>query len=171
MKFEIEQKYRIRDPKVFRLKLKKLKAKKLGVVEEHNELWDRDRDLRSKGAVLRLRRAGKKIVFTFKGPRLKAASRYKKRSEIEMLVVYQPAKAILKALGYKVFFEYSKTRETYHYRDCEIVLDHLPRLGWFLEIEGRPDQIRQTAQALGLKKSDEEALTYPALLQNSLKNL
>ena len=167
--FEIEQKYRISDPRPFRLKLQKLKAKRIDRVWEENELWDIDGQLKKKQSVLRLRRAGKKTILTFKGPVLKG--RHKKRLELEMKVDCEPMKTILKALGYKVFLKYAKTRETYRKGPAEIVIDHLEKLGWFIEIEAGSKQILRLAKALGLKKSYEEPLSYPALLRKSLSHL
>ncbi|MSR77129.1 MAG: class IV adenylate cyclase [Candidatus Omnitrophica bacterium] len=162
--YEIEQKYRIKNPKVIRAALKKLGARKIASGFESNELLDRKGELRRKKSVLRLRQYGKSTILTFKGPRLKVKGSYKKRVEIETDVEGVSAKGILEALGYKTFFHYSKTREQYSYSSCSIVLDHLSKLGWFLEIEGSPSRIGRIAKQLKFQKSDEEPLSYPQLL-------
>ena len=164
---EIEQKYRIKNPKIIRTALKKLRARKIASGFETNELLDRKGELRRKKSVLRLRRYGKKTTLTFKGPRLKGT--FKRRVEIETQVPGMIIKKILEALGFKTFFRYSKTREEYHFGHCVVVLDHLSRLGWFVEVEGSPAKIRSVAKKLGLRKSDEEDRSYPQLLSMDIE--
>ena len=165
--YEIEQKYRIKSPQKIRSVLKKLKAKKIASGFESNELLDRQSELRKKKSVLRLRRYQGKGILTYKGPRLKG--KFKKRIEIETETDYDKAKKILESLGYKTFFRYTKNREEYHYAGCSIVLDHLSSLGWFLEIEGTVKSIGMVSKKLGLRKTDEEPLSYPQLLHLNIQ--
>ncbi len=59
-------------------------------------------------------------------------------------------------------FRYQKYRETYHWRDVEIVVDETP-IGTFLEIEGPPATIHEAARALGRARADYIAESYAAL--------
>ncbi len=161
-RFEIEQKYRIRNPQVVRTQLKRMRARKIRKGFESNELFDLDGFIRRHGCVIRLRKYGGKTLLTFKGPRQKG--NVKKRVEIESLVPYQTTRSILRQMGFRITFRYEKIREIYHWRGTEIVLDHLSRHGWFLEIEGTEKGIRQAADKLGLKKKHIELRTYREIL-------
>ena len=73
------------------------------------------------------------------------------------------AAAILAGLGLKIVLGYEKRRETWLTGACEVALDELPQLGWFVEIEG-PDETevgRLTTQ-LSLAPTAAQP-TYPAL--------
>jgi len=43
---------------------------------------------------------------------------------------------------------------------CHVTLDQLTRIGWFLEIEGKPLSIRRLAGRLGLDDKNVEHRTY-----------
>ncbi len=163
--FEIEQKYRIWAPQPVLRKLKVLKARKIASGFETNELYDLEGLLRSKGCVLRLRRYNKKGILTFKGPREKG--KVKKRIELETPVPYGIIKNILKSLGLKMIFQYSKTREIYEYKKTHVMLDHLKGLGWFVEIEGSHEAIQKAACDLELPDSHIEDRTYTQLLRDN----
>jgi len=161
--YEIEQKYSIHNPAAIRRSLKKLGAKKIGGGMESNEIFDINGILRRKKILFRLRRyGGRRASLTVKGPRLK--HRYTKRLEIEMPVDYGKAKVILKILGYGVRATYSKKREEYNLLSCTVVVDHLSRLGWFVEIEGKPKAIGRVAKLLDLPSSARESRSYLSLL-------
>jgi adenylate cyclase class IV len=83
---------------------------------------------------------------------------------MELPVDYRKAKRILKFLGYKVRATYSKKREEYRLLSCSVVVDHLSRLGWFVEVEGKPKAIRRASKLLNLPASAREPRSYLALL-------
>ena len=156
--FEIEQKYRLKDPAKVRAVLKKMGARKIAGGSETNEFFDRGKELRGKKLAMRLRQFGGKAVLTLKGPRL--ASRFTKRMEIEAPVNYRPLKTILGLAGFKVVMRYKKERELYRLGKSLITLDRLPGFGRFLEIEGRSQEIARLASKLGLQAQDREARSY-----------
>jgi len=160
--FEIEQKYRLKDPKPFRAALKKMGARKIAEGAEANEFFDRGKQLRGKRLALRLRQYGKKAVLTLKGPRLK--SRFTKRIEIETPVIYRSMKTIFGLAGFKVVMHYKKERELYRFGKSLVALDWLPRLGRFLEIEGEPQAIKKIERRLGLQTKDREERSYLQML-------
>lgn len=160
--FEIEQKYRCKNLAPFRKKLIQLKAKLVNQGFESNELWDKKGELQSKKSVLRLRRHGKIVELTFKGPRLK--SKYSKRVEIQTVVEYGPMRAILETLGFQIAREYSKKREVYKWGKLLVTLDALPRLGNFIELEGSVKEIERASKVLGLTDKDREERSYLAML-------
>ena len=140
---EIEAKYRLDDPAGLRGRLVARGAQPVARVFESNRLFDTpDRKLQAAdcGLRLRTRRApdGSQQVsttLTYKGPR--ADDQMKIREELET-VVSDPAAtaAILRQLGLVEVIVYEKRRETWRLDECEVCLDELPKLGWFVEIEG-----------------------------------
>lgn len=156
--FEIEQKYRLKDPAKVRAILRKLGARKIAGGSETNEFFDRGKELRGKRLALRLRKYGKKATLTLKGPRLKA--KFTKRMEIETPVNYALMRKILGRAGFKVVMRYKKERELYRLGTSIITLDRLPGFGRFLEIEGQPSSILGIEQKLGLVHADREERSY-----------
>jgi adenylate cyclase class 2 len=130
---------------------------------EDNLLFDDDRgSLRSAGSVLRLRRTPEGGLLTFKGPRRLDAN-LKTREEIEALVPEADAlQTILERVGFRPFFRYQKYRETYSWRDQEIVIDETP-IGTFFEIEGDAPGIQAAAEGLGYAPGDYVTDSYAGL--------
>ena len=162
MSEEIEAKVRVDDPEAVRGRLHRWRGTGYGPVLETNRLFDdARRTLSAAGAALRLRqerpaslaegsgRAGPstgsgqagsvlRTLLTYKGPRTE--SRMKRRPEFETLVgAAEPMIAILAGLGLAEIFRFEKRRTSWHVGLCEVVLDELPHLGWFVEVEG-PDE-------------------------------
>lgn len=164
--YEVEQKYRIQNPKKLRILLLKLKAVKLGGGAESNEFFDFKRMFLNRGSVLRLRYFRRKGMLTFKGPRVRGT--YKKRLEIESAVDYRAIRSILIRAGFKITAVYFKRRQQFKLDRCLVVLDHFDKLGWFCEIEGKARDIERLERKLGLKKTDRESKTYLELLFGKL---
>ncbi len=156
--FEVEQKYRVRRPAAIRKKLKTAGAKCLHKGWEKNELWDYQGMVRRQASILRLREIRRGGFLTFKGPKLK--SRYKKRMEVETAVHPMAARTILLQMGFQVIARYQKTREEYLLNGAHVTLDHLPKLGWFVEIEASPKKIEFLSRRLGFTNKDREERTY-----------
>ncbi len=140
---EIEAKYRLEDPAALRERLATCGAKRSAHVLETNRIFDTaDGRLRSSDCGLRLRTCrslGDKqqlyATLTYKGPR--AAGEMKIREEVETVVLNPSASmTILQHLGFSEVVLYEKRRETWQLDACEVCLDELPQLGWFVEIEG-----------------------------------
>lgn len=162
--FEIEQKYRVKNPMQIRAILKELGAKKIAGGSETNEFFDRQGSLSRKRIALRLRRFGKKATLTLKGPRLR--SRFTKRPEIEAPADYQPIKKILRLSGFRVIRRYQKDRELYRLGKALITLDWLRKFGWFLEIEAQAGVIARLERKLQLGRADREKRSYLHMLFN-----
>ena len=160
--FEVEQKYRLKDPKRVRAALKKMGARKIAGGVETNEFFDRGKQLRQKRLAMRLRKYGKNATLTLKGPRLKA--RFTKRMEIETPVDHVLMRNILWLAGFKVVMRYKKERELYRLDKSLITLDRLPGFGRFLEIEGQPQAIKRIEKRLGLTPADREERSYLQML-------
>ncbi|MBM3787355.1 MAG: class IV adenylate cyclase [Acidobacteria bacterium] len=119
--------------------------------------------LRGKGELIRLRQADGQTIFTFKGPA--AVSRHKEREELEVSVGdHAVMLAILERLGYLPTFRYEKYRTEFA-RAGEpgvVMLDETP-IGAFVEFEGPPDWIDETARSLGYSENDYTNLSYARL--------
>jgi adenylate cyclase class 2 len=131
---------------------------------EDNVLYDDvSSSLYAAGRALRLRRAEGHAIVTYKGPRQERGDGVKSRPETEIEVSDADAfHSILTALGYRKVFRYQKYRETYRWREVEIVVDETP-IGTYLEIEGPVDVIHEAARALGRAPADYIADSYAAL--------
>ena len=160
--FEIEQKYRIKNPKTIRAFLKKIGARKIAAGSEQNEFFDRRHSLSKQKIAMRLRRHHRQSALTLKGPRVKGL--FSKRMEIEAPVDYQLIKKILRFSGFKIIRKYKKRREIYRFQKALITLDRLPKFGWFLEIEGAKKTILRIERKLGLTPSDREKRSYLHML-------
>lgn len=130
--------------------------------EENLLLDDAGSSLLGSGRLLRLRRTSEGAILTFKGPR-SIVEGIKSREEIEAAVGDPDALlAILERLGLRPVFRYQKYRETYAWKDVEIVVDETP-IGTFLEIEGPLETIHQAAAALGHGPKDYVTDSYAGL--------
>jgi adenylate cyclase, class 2 len=71
---------------------------------------------------------------------------------------------ILARLGFVETVLYEKRRETWRMAACDVTIDELPRLGWFVEIEGpTPTQVLATRDRLELGAAAVEPKSYVAL--------
>jgi adenylate cyclase class 2 len=140
---EIEAKLKVDSLEKVEQKLQQLQAKFHGKLlqtdiyfdDEHSNLTKTDTCLRIRKQTSCLE---EKIFLTYKGP--KAQENYKKRREIEFEVPdASAAEKLLVALGYKKALIVEKERHLWHLGPCEVLLDNLPQLGTFVEIEG-PDE-------------------------------
>ena len=144
---EIEAKVKIADPEAFRRRMAARGLADEGTVLEINRLFDDPAEsLRKAGSALRLREerdpAGGQVlrtILTLKGP--VAESPIKRRPETELEVeAAGPMVAILGRLGLAETFCYEKRRTTWHVGPCAVVLDDMPCLGWFVEVEGPTEE-------------------------------
>jgi len=134
---------------------------------EDNVLLDDEAGrLRAGGVLLRLRRTPEGGRLTYKGPRLEGGP-VKARQEIEVAVPEPDTlQSLLAALGLKPVFRYQKYRESYAWKDVEIVVDETP-VGTFLEIEGPEETIHAAAAALGYRPADYMTGSYGELFAAS----
>ncbi len=117
------------------------------------------------GQLLRLRRIGTRTILTYKGPAENA--KHKSREEIEFsLDDGQALESLLDRLGFSPVFRYEKFRTEYTRpgMDGIVTVDETP-IGDFIELEGPPAWIDETAHQLGFRDSDYITLSYGALYQ------
>ena len=153
MSREIEIKIRLDDPGPLRTGLRELSVARHTHVLETNRIFDTpDRRLLASDCGLRIRESrpldgGSPLqpTLTFKGPR--EPGPVKSRAELETPVAdAQTLADILQRLGFREVIRYEKRRETWRLGDCEVCLDELPRLGWYVEIEGPRTEAVETAR-------------------------
>ena len=138
-------------------------------VYERNVRFDTaDERLLARQALLRLRQ-DTRARLTYKGlSDQDAASEAKVREEIELTVDDFDRMALtLARLGFGAVQTYEKYRETFHWRDVEVVLDEMP-FGTFVELEGPSDtSLRAAAAALGLDWSRRVLTNYLELMERA----
>jgi adenylate cyclase class 2 len=134
---------------------------------EADQLFDRARELRESDQLLRLRqtrsRAGDRALVTYKGPGAKGI--HKSREEIEFDVSDpETFTLVLERLGYYPSFRYEKYRTKFASpgEPGFITIDETP-IGIFLELEGAPEWIDQTAARLGYPPAKYLTCSYASL--------
>lgn len=132
---------------------------------EANTVYDRDGELFGARKLLRLRQTDG-AVLTFKEPLVGSApAGVKAMREVECPVAsFTQMDLILRALGYAPRLRYEKFRAVWDLGPARAFLDILP-FGHFLEIEGTPEIIAATAQALDLDPGLALSANYHALHQ------
>lgn len=135
---------------------------------ERNVLYDtQDRRLRSRQAILRVRRYGSRWVVTHKclPQNNDPAARHKHREETETAVHDGEAIGhIFEQLGYKPAFVYEKWRTEYADATGHCVLDETP-IGVFAELEGPPEWIDDAGRKLGVGHERFLTLSYGRLFE------
>jgi adenylate cyclase class 2 len=133
------------------------------VFESNIVLDDARRSLRRRGLLLRIRRAGKLCVCTYKGPEISGI--HKRREEREFAVSdFDACMAAFSGLGYRESFRYDKYRTEFA-RPNEpghATLDETP-IGVYMELEGPARWINSTAKGLGFPRSSWITASYAAL--------
>jgi adenylate cyclase class 2 len=161
MKREIEVKFRIKKPNLIRKRLQNLKAKFIGKAFERTVRFDtKDENLKKQGKFLRIRTGFKNVITLKKKPNNQRGD-FKERDEIEV-EISDPIEMekILENLGFAKKWIMEKYREKWILGKVEISIDKLPRMGYFVEIEGSKKAIQKTAKILGLDLKNGITATY-----------
>ncbi|HKO01502.1 MAG TPA: class IV adenylate cyclase [Thermoanaerobaculia bacterium] len=167
MATEIEVKFALRERVELVRKLHELGGQRLyPETFEDNIVLDRRGELRTKGALLRVRKFGRYSLATFKGP-MSIEGGVKQREEVQTGVEsFELAIQLFDSLGYKPVFRYQKFREVWRVRDVEVVLDRTP-IGDYFEIEGPLEVIRALAAELGMNMDHAIRQTYADLYRQA----
>lgn len=178
MSREIETKFRLTDPQglTARLTADPQLTHLRDEFEENTILDDAERSLLTRGCGLRVRRAFDqahpnqvRTKLTFKGPRdndpTLAAAAVRAREELETTVGdAQRLLQLFDRLGFKPVIYYEKRRSTWQAGDVEIVVDEMPQLGWFAEIEAPSVAVLEAwRQKLEIPPEAAEPNTYVKL--------
>ncbi len=173
MSFEIEAKLKVDSLGQVEQKLAELGAEFVAEQGQRDYHFDNSiGTLKASDSCLRLRRQTiddtQEFYLTYKGPKEK--SNFKKRVEIETEITDADSiEKLLAALGYEKVFTIEKIRRLWRFGDCEIALDELSPLGYFVEIEGPDDKtITDVQQRLGLSHLKHIPKSYAHLLKEEL---
>lgn len=169
-KQECEAKLRTVDLEFVRRRLRSVGAQYCGERLERNWVFDdADGSLKKRKTLLRVRNNGERGgIVTTKRP--VKGGEFKTREETETRVdCTQAAISQFRALGYQVAWIYEKHRQTWLWRQCEVALDRCPEIGCFVEIEGKPGNIRRVCEDIGLDARDHIPDNYLSLWKKHLK--
>lgn len=159
---EIEVKFRIEDPAKIVGKLKVLGARRVDSGLERNIQFDKDGEIEKSHKLLRLRKYAGKADITFK----KSVSNEKfnvRQENIVFIDSFDRGRKLLQALGFTESRKYEKKRQTWELGDIGILVDEMPFLGNFIEIEATEEQIVEMAGKLGLDMRDAITKCYRTL--------
>jgi predicted adenylyl cyclase CyaB len=141
--------------------LKKLKAEDLGKVRE-TDVYLVQGDKR-----VRVRKFGKKGLVTLKvdlAKKVKAKVKQEIQSEVDDA---QSIIRIFEMLGFKKEWAKEKIRHTFRLGDSLVLLDRLPFLGLFIEIESSSaPKLKRIAQMLELNYKEASCASYNELFLN-----
>ncbi len=145
---EIEVKFIAEDIARLRSRLVGLGASSRGEILETNYRYDDHAGrLLATQCLLRLRR-DRHALLTFKRPRPDKGAEFKIYDEYEVVVEdFESMHRILTAIGFQRVQIYEKRREVFPLQGVLVCVDRLP-FGDFIEIEGQPERIRETARQL-----------------------
>ncbi len=168
---EVEVKFVLGEPERLRGALRQIGAAFEGKHLENNiRLDDAAGSLTRRHVVLRLRRIEQggqsRHVLTVKRPVEHSDSDLSRRWEVEVEVSDGAAAlAALAILGYKPKWRYEKRRETYRVGEAVAEIDEMP-YGWFIELEGPPEEVRRAAHKLGFAMEDGLTISYAQIFEN-----
>lgn len=163
MAIEIEKKYRLTEAQREQIlqNLREIGAEFRGEDFEENIIY-RGGALDEQNAVLRVRKIGEKAVLTYKR-RIHNEFDIKQQIEHETLTDNAAElEKIVENLGFQKKLIYEKRRQTWRFREVEIVLDELS-FGVFMEIEGSILAIAEAEMLLDAEDFQVEHKTYPHL--------
>jgi len=166
---ETEIKFKIADAVPIRRKLRSMGARFNGKFFQSNILLDTpDGRLRKSGCLLRIRSEKGRALVTFKGKAMK--SRFKKRPEAN-IAVENAAKIekIFNLLGFEKNWAYEKETEYFRLKKAAITIDKMPAIGYVMEIEASPGEIKKTAKGLGLGLKEGMKDTYADIFRQLKK--
>jgi adenylate cyclase class 2 len=134
------------------------------VFEENLVLDNEARSLYNLGLLLRVRRAGKIVTCTSKGPE-SIGGPHKRREENEFQASdFNAVMAVFATIGFREAFRYEKYRTEFSRagEHGHVTLDETP-IGSFMELEGSAAWINRTAKLLGFPQEVWITLSYARL--------
>ena len=132
-----------------------------------------DEQLKQQDLVIRIRSQGSKKMITLKSPRMKLPSGMTNRIELEFLSAEgENVQQQLLIQGLNTQEAAEKERWTFLYQECEIVLDKLPFIGSFVEIEGPSEAaINEIISLLDLASCPVVRQHYGELMMDRFREL
>jgi len=174
---ELEIKIKIDSEEHFQLiydSCKKLLGPPISHVLQLDEYYNTpDGQLKKQDLVIRIRSNGEKTTIALKSPRMELPSGVTNRVELEFLSAEgaQVHEQLINQ-GLNPNEAAEKERWTFIYNDCEIVLDRLPFIGSFIEIEGpSEDAIHKIVHLLDLSSCQIIRKNYGELMMDKFREL
>lgn len=174
---ELEIKIQISSEDHFQLIYKacnRLFGEPISHVLQLDEYYDTpDGQLKKQDLVIRIRSNGKKKTIALKSPRIELPSGMTNRIELEFLSAEgEHVHEQLLSQGLHPNEAAEKERWTFIYNDCEIVLDKLPFIGSFIEIEGPSENaINKVVHLLDLSSCPVVRKNYGELMRDKFREL
>ena len=164
---EIEAKYRVDDVEALKLLLSQNAEERGGMVLQRDEYYDtRGRVLQSQDFVVRIRRSGEDVEVGLKGARFRTPEGEYSRIELEFDTGdEQQLRDSLASRDLECTWYFEKRRSEFMWRNnrAVIVVDEVPAIGYFLEVEGEVTAIREVEEVLGSTLGAKERGNYREL--------
>lgn len=147
---ETEAKFRVVDRRTLEQSLESEGFERQRHIFQRDEYFDtNDRTLDSLDWVVRLRKVDDDLAIAMKGPRFFATSGAHSRIEIEVEAGHESVvRRQLADEDLRVTWFLEKRRTVYRKDDIELVLDEVPKIGHYMEIEGSLSEIDAVEDAL-----------------------
>ncbi len=174
---ELEIKIQISSEELFRTvydSCNRLFGPPISHILQLDEYYDTpDGQLKKQDLVIRIRSDGKKKTIALKSPRMLLPSGITNRIELEFVsAAGEEVQEQLLRQGLNSNEAAEKERWTFLYDDCEIVLDKLPFIGSFIEIEGPSESaINKIVSLLNLSSSPIVRQNYGELMTEKFREL
>ncbi len=176
---EVEIKARVSNLSQIEKKIVDLGARFIEKLEEHDVYYQHPcRDFTKTDEALRIREISKEkiVLITYKGPKLNKVS--KTRREINVNVSeLEKITEIIEALGFTPVGEVNKFRSVFELNNITLTLDHVYKLGDFVELEiivknnaeidDALKYIFDLGSKIGIKKEDYIRKSYLELILES----
>lgn len=132
-----------------------------------------DGQLEKQDLVIRIRSTGNKKTIALKSPRIELPSGMTNRIELEFTAAEgERIHEQLTNQGLSPDESAEKERWTFIHKDCEIVLDKLPFIGSFVEIEGPSEHaIQEVVRLLNLSSCPVVRQNYGELMKTKFREL
>lgn len=171
--FESELKFRLTGPKdhvKLRELLRKRGAKRTGHYREENYRFNGPgKSTRNTTLRLRVLNGGPHGVLTAKGPaKFDGGVKTREETEIHIQDVHATLD-MLEQLGFRIGWTYPKQRSVWMLDGVAVTLDVLD-FGWFVELEGRSEVLKEMAQSLGLDPSHALKDSYSVMAKKHQSN-
>lgn len=143
-------------------------------VRQLDEYYDTpDGQLKKQDLVIRIRSMGERQVIALKSPRVELPSGMSERIELEFVSAEgERVQEQLLTQGLHSNEAYEKERWVFTFNACEIVLDKLPFIGAFVEIEGPSEEaIEHVVHMLDLTTCQVIKQNYGELMKEKFRQL
>jgi len=141
---------------------------------QRDEYYDTiNEELKKNDLVVRIRALNEKFFIALKSPRVFITDEIQKRIELEFEITeVNKIRTEIAEQGLKASAIIDKHRLSFYLFNCNILIDKLPFIGWFIEIEGdSPNSINEAIEKLNISKNTVETNNYGELLDEKLKEI